>query len=117
MELLRELYLEAQQLDDQNIVDNVETLVSEVRGLSKDAYTFDASNNDLFIEFGVLEKLKAISVNSFLNSPELCLPHYALAFHIVSVNVSNLPDVVLFPPDSEADPLTHNQLQCADSLD
>lgn len=45
MELLKELYLEMQHLDDQNIVDNIETLIAEVRDLSKDTYICTNMNN------------------------------------------------------------------------
>lgn len=93
MELLKELYLETQQLDDQNILDSIKALISEIRDLPKDAYTctnmnelslVDTSGNDLCIEFSTIEKLQAIPVHSFLNLPEMCLLQYALAFHAVN---------------------------------
>ena len=81
MEALRELYLDAQELDDQNVIDTVDALIQEIRGLPQTAYTLDPSSNDLFVDFDIIERSRTVPVQSFLNSPEVCIPHYTLAFH------------------------------------
>jgi hypothetical protein len=39
MELLRELYLEGHELDDQAVVDSIDALISEIRDLPQSAHT------------------------------------------------------------------------------
>lgn len=124
MEALKSMYLEARQLSDESIMDSIEALISEVRDLPGDAYTctnmhkfplVDASNNDLFVEFATIEKLKAIPVHSFLSSPEQYLPCYALALHTVGIAFDS--NLVFFPTRPEADTCACIQLQRANPPD